>query len=853
MRLRRANQDRLASAADRRMLTGALAWLHIGGVGIAGLWLVLPHADGADPGLIAGLSVIALAIGAVFLIGRDRLPSWAPIALLTVTVAITSIGIAVCGTPASAYAVVYLWPVFYAFAFYGLGEAGLLALAVAVAYALALTFQVADPPLSENVISWSLMLLSLVGGGFLVRGLRRRIGQRDEHLRLGVERSPLGFAVLSSDGCVQSLNEAFAVFLGRPADEVRGTPLRDYAHPEDVAVQRAAARAGLESGEGYRSETRYVRPDGRVVWAAVTMTVLSDGGHAFVQLDDITDRRRAQARQEALTAIRTRALGGADTRELAQLVVGAVTRALEADGVSLDLAGEPAVHVSEGAERGGGTAIAIQSQDGESGRLSVHVLERRRLSGDDLVFLQAIADILAGLQDRRENERRIRHQALHDPLTGLPNRALLRDRLEHALSRAARTGGQVGAIYLDLDQFKVINDSLGHETGDALLQLVAPRLASELRSADTLARLGGDEFVVLCDDVEDPAGPLRLAQRLVAMFEEPFELDGDELFVGASAGVAVAGPGATPRSLLRDADAAMYQAKALGRGRCELFDDELRRQVLSRLRIETSLRNALPSGELRLVFQPIVDLYTGETLETEALLRWHSAEHGFVSPADFIPVAEDTGLIVPIGAWVLAEACRTAAAWRAAGSTAGVSVNLSPRQLAQPDLVAHVEQVLADTGLEPRALTLEITESTLLGGGDRPLQALSDLKDLGIRLALDDFGTGYSSLAYLTRLPLDELKLDRAFIARLEPGSQETEVTAAIMEMASAMHLQVVAEGVETPEHLEMLQALGCPLGQGFYFSRPLPPADLEEHLGLAAEPAEDITLARSRRAARER
>jgi diguanylate cyclase (GGDEF)-like protein/PAS domain S-box-containing protein len=831
------------------MLTGALGWLHVGGVAIAGLWLAMPHADGADPRLIAALSVVALAIAAVFLAGRERLPSWAPLVLLTGTIAISSVGIAVCGTPASAYAVVFLWPAFYAYAFYGAAEAGLIAAAVAVAYALALIFQVADVPLTENVISWDLGMMTLLAGGLLVRGLRRRIGQRDEHLRLGVERSPLGFGILSSDGRLQSLNEAFAEFLGRSVQQVQGTPLRDYVHPEDSERQRREARAGLESGAGYRSETRYVRPDGSIVWAAVTITVLRDGLHAFVQLDDITERRRADARQEALAAIRSHALGGGDTGELARHVARAIAAALEADSVSITLAGEPAVRVSDGPEQEGGTTIPIQSLDGEAGLICVHALGRR-LSRDDLVFLQAVADILAGVHDRRESERRIRHQALHDPLTGLPNRALLRDRLEHALSRAARTGGQVGAIYVDLDQFKVINDSLGHETGDALLGLVAPRLASELRSADTLARLGGDEFVVLCDDVEDPAGPLRLAQRLVALFEEPFDVDGDELFVGASAGVALSGPGATPRSLLRDADAAMYQAKALGRGRCELFDDELRRQVVGRLRIETSLRNALPAGELRLVFQPIVDLYTGETVATETLLRWQSAEHGFVSPADFIPVAEDTGQIVPIGAWVLAEACRSAAAWRAAGSTAGVSVNLSPRQLAQPDLVAHVEQVLAETGLAPGALTLEITESTLLGGGERPLQALCDLKDLGIRLALDDFGTGYSSLAYLTRLPLDELKLDRAFVARLEPGSQETEVTAAIMEMASAMHLQVVAEGVETPEHLEMLQALGCPLGQGFYFSRPLPPAELAQHLGLAGE---DITPARSARAARGR
>jgi diguanylate cyclase (GGDEF)-like protein/PAS domain S-box-containing protein len=840
-----------AATADRRMLTGALGWLHLIGVAIAALWFVLPHEASANEAAIVFTTCCAAVIGAIFLLGRERLPAWVPIALLAWTTGLIAVGVAVCGAPAYTYAVVFLWPAFYAFAFYAAGEAAWLAGAVGVAFALALVFQKADAPASTSFVAWILLMTTLGAGGLLVRALHQRIGQRDEHLRHGVERSPIGIAILGHDGRLESLNEAFATFLGRPVDELRGTPLRDYTDPEDRPALRASAREALETTGVYRTETRYVRPDGSIVWGAANVAVLQGPRpRAFVQLDDVTERRRADARNAALADIRTLALGGAEIEELAERVVDEVATALEADRVALALAG---MRAAIGGEPEGGATIAIQTHDGEVGALAAEPRGNRDLSGDDIAFLQAIGDVLAGLHDRRANEGRIRHQALHDPLTGLPNRALLLDRAEHALARAGRSGGTVGAVFLDLDTFKVVNDSLGHDVGDALLRLVAPRLGSVLRDADTLARMGGDEFVVLCDDVEDPSGPLRLAQRLIAVFEEPFEIEGDELFVSASAGVALAGDRADARSLLRDADAAMYQAKAHGRSRCELFDDDLRQRVVGRLRTETALRGALAAGELRLVFQPIVDLASGRTVETETLLRWQSAERGPVSPAEFIPVAEETGLIVPIGAWVIAEACRQAAVWRAAGASTGVSVNLSPRQLVQPDLVDHVARQLAESGLPPRALTLEITESTLLGAAERPMQALRDLKELGVRLALDDFGTGYSSLAYLTRLPLDELKLDREFIARLEPGSQETEVTAAIMEMASAMHLQVVAEGVETPEHLEMLQALGCPLGQGFYFARPLSPADLEVHLGLNAEPVADISLVRSRRAARGR
>jgi EAL domain-containing protein (putative c-di-GMP-specific phosphodiesterase class I) len=363
-----------------------------------------------------------------------------------------------------------------------------------------------------------------------------------------------------------------------------------------------------------------------------------------------------------------------------------------------------------------------------------------------------------------------------------------------------------------------------------------------LREGDTLGRLGGDEFMVVAEPGPDPAHHVHLAERLGAALEEPFVVRGDELAISASIGIACGDGHADGGALVRDADAAMYLAKNRGRGRCELFDAALRERVLRRLTTEKALRAALAGQGFELAFQPIVTLDGKAIVAAEALLRLTAPDGTSISTADVISIAEETGLIVPIGAWALGEACRCAARWqRIAGRKIDVSVNLSPRQLTHPDLIGQVQAALADSGLPAGALILEITESVLLGDADRPLEALRGLRDLGVRLALDDFGTGYSSLAYLTRLPLDILKLDRAFIARLVANSQEAAVTAAIGHMATALGLTVIAEGVETAEQAGMLGGLGVDLVQGYFYARPMTAAALERHPYLAYAPSFEL------------
>jgi diguanylate cyclase (GGDEF)-like protein len=495
-----------------------------------------------------------------------------------------------------------------------------------------------------------------------------------------------------------------------------------------------------------------------------------------------------------------------------------------------------------------GITVPIRGRELPFGVLAAHETTVRAFSPDDVNFLQSVANVLAAAIERRRSEAETRHQALHDPLTGLPNRALFRDRLQHALARSRRHGGTLAVLFLDVDNFKVVNDSLGHEAGDELLTALAPRLAEAVRSGDTVARFGGDEFVLLCEEVADEREAVEIAQRVKECFARPLRIAGGEHFVTASIGVALPSTGHNdPDSLLRDADAAMYQAKERGRARYEVFDADMRASAVKRLQVEAELRRALERDEMRLVYQPVIDIDPGRIVAVEALLRWHHPEHGVVPPLDFIPVAEESGLIVPLGTWVLREAMLKAVHWRRMcgpdDTPVVVSVNLSARQVSEPDLVPTVVRLLEETQVDPRQIALEITETVLVEDTATAAKTLHELENLGVRLVLDDFGTGYSSLGYVKRFPLSFLKIDRSFVAELGGDGRNDAIISAIAEMSRALGARVVAEGVETEDQLAGVRKLGCELAQGFLFSRPVPPDEIDAL--LRTNPWRLITISR--------
>lgn len=494
--------------------------------------------------------------------------------------------------------------------------------------------------------------------------------------------------------------------------------------------------------------------------------------------------------------------------------------------------------VEQGIVSGMSVVVADERGSDHYAVLGVHSRARRAFAVDDLTFVQSVANVLANAIHRQRAEDDLRHQALHDPLTGLPNRVLFRDRLDHALSHAERTGSLLAVLFLDVDEFKLINDSLGHETGDTTLRAVTSRLLATVREGDTLARFGGDEFVVLSEDLDEPETAVRIADRMRAALAAPLTIDGGEHVVTASVGVAVTTGSyqGGAQALLRDADAAMYRAKAAGRDRTEVFDELMRARVVDRLRLENGLRLALERGELRLVYQPLVSLDSGRSRRCEALLRWEHPERGTVLPGEFIPVAEASGLILRIGEWVLREACRQVAAWRAHATHPDlaelrVAVNVSARQLIEERFAATVASALEDSGLDPDGLVLEITETALIEDPDAAARTIRALNDIGVSVALDDFGTGFSSLASIKRYPLAALKLDRSFVAGLEPGSEDHSIVKAVVEMARSLGLKTVGEGVETAAQLTELRALGCDIAQGFLFSSALEPEQFEQLL----------------------
>ncbi len=456
------------------------------------------------------------------------------------------------------------------------------------------------------------------------------------------------------------------------------------------------------------------------------------------------------------------------------------------------------------------------------------------LTDDDSQYVQTVANIVSSAVQRRQAEARLAHLARYDGITGLPNRNLLRDRLDQAIPLAKRDARQVAVLFADLDRFKMVNDTLGHQVGDQLLAAVGGRIRPLLRASDTVARVSGDEFVIMLPDLSQADAAATVAQKVLDSLSAPFLIEGQEAFVSASIGIALyPRDGQDAETLLKAADAAMYRAKDTGRGAFHFFTAELEQHTLARMQLQTDLRHAIEREEFRLVYQPKIDLGTQRVCGVEALLRWQHPQRGLVSPADFIPALEETGLIVPAGEWVIEAACRQIRAWRQAGLIpVPVAVNVSARQFQMRDLDQRIIELVRNQSVDPWLLELEITESYLVEDPEHAIEVLQRLREAGIRISIDDFGTGYSSLSYLTRFPVAALKIDRSFVRDATTDGNAGAIVRAVIDMAHNLGFVVIAEGVETAAQVAFLRMHGCDLAQGFFFSKPVPPEAIESLLG---------------------
>jgi len=717
----------------------------------------------------------------------------------------------------------------------------------------AISLHLAPSMIHEPVVH-GVAALGLLGALLVIELLGRASAGR-ETIELELRKSERRFKALVSNaadiivvtdqaGMVQYVSPAFDRILGRSADSYKNESLETFVHPDDLSrIAQEFPPLLADPARVLRTVLRGQDVHGR--WRHFETTVTNhlddpDVNGIVGNLHDITELREAHERFRSAFEHAPIGMGMSDLE-------GRIIQTNAAYGKILgrrpeDLVGMGTGDLTHPDDR---EWSSTEMRDFVLGGSDTYQSEKRYIHSDGHVVwaslsISCVRDdekrplYLIGqaedITERRELRERLAHAAIHDPLTGLPNRELFMDRVEVALRRAARGGHYAGVIFLDLDRFKLINDSLGHDVGDQVLRAVADRLGGVMRTSDTLARFGGDEFTVLCEDIGNEGDALEVAQRLVMAMSQPLVLGSGEVFVSMSAGIALSGAGESGAALLRNADVAMYRAKERGPSRMEVYRVDDEQNVVSRLRTSNELHRALERHELELHYQPLVDLHTETLVGMEALVRWQHPTRGLLLPYEFIPLAEDSGLIVPLGAWVLKEACRQTAAWQADRSRRGqdnarlnISVNVSAVQLADPGFPRQVAEAIEDSGIDPDHLWLEITESTLMRDADEAVVVLQAFRELGLHVEIDDFGTGYSSLSYLQRFPVETLKIDRSFVEDLDQRSDNSAIVRAIIGLGDSLGLSIVAEGVERRTQVTRLQGLGCHLAQGYLFGRPLP------------------------------
>jgi diguanylate cyclase (GGDEF)-like protein/PAS domain S-box-containing protein len=635
--------------------------------------------------------------------------------------------------------------------------------------------------------------------------------------------------------------------VGRPSETWVAQPYQDAYRAMLAAVFNGEQRRLMLESSGYRGSRRRLEVAAVPLWeSADKMSVRA----VLAVARDLTERYEAERRLRLSAVVYRNTHEGIIITDAEGRIIAANSAFTEITGYREEevLGRNPRILASGRQNRSFYQTLwaAVLESGGWQGELW-----NRRKNGElypEWLTISAVRDddgaivnyvgVFSDISQIKNSQAQLEHLAHHDPLTGLPNRLLLCARIEHAIDRALRRNEHVAVLFLDLDRFKLINDSLGHNVGDAMLREVAGRLLKLVRRDDTVARLGGDEFTVVMESLADAGDAAILAEKLIHALIDPFPCGGHDLFIGVSIGISVfPQDGGTVEKLLSNADSAMYRAKEEGRNVFRFYTEEMTVRAFEHVVLETQLRRAIEQNELVLHYQPQLDLIGGRVVGVEALVRWQHPELGLVSPSRFIPIAEETGLIELLGDWVLRSACRQMRAWLDAGLPFKlVAVNLAARQFKHPDLPARMARLLEETGLAPEWLELEITEGALMNPNEGALERLHELKRLGVRLAIDDFGTGYSSLAYLKCFPIDKLKIDQSFVREIPDGRADMEIAATIMAMARNLGLVVLAEGVETRPQLNFLRGNGCDQAQGYLFSPPLTVAAMEAWLrGLQA------------------